>query len=241
MIRDMQDRNYPAVIEYHDRTKHHYHRYARSAGHMDWDNQPVPFRFYEGSRQVLLPFLPSDPSVPHTQLYRRLDTPAASFTLENIAGMLELSLALSAWKSLGSSRWSLRMNPSSGNLHPTEGYAVLPAMAGISDRPGVYHYLPRDHVLEQRCTLTEGAFLELTAALPPGSFLLGLTSITWREAWKYGERAFRYCQHDVGHAVAALSLAAALRGWRLRIQDWSSATVAIERPGKLTEGAPARS
>ena len=44
--------------------------------------------------------------------------------------------------------------------------------------------------------------------------LVALTSIHWREAWKYGERAFRYCQHDLGHAIAALGVAAALVGWR---------------------------
>jgi nitroreductase len=44
---------------------------------------------------------------------------------------------------------------------------------------------------------------------------VALTSIFWREAWKYGERAFRYCQHDVGHALAALRLAARLLNWRL--------------------------
>src|SRR5437660_12483691 len=42
----------------------------------------------------------------------------------------------------------------------------------------------------------------LMAAFPEDSFLVGLSSIHWREAWKYGERAFRYCQHDVGHALA---------------------------------------
>jgi nitroreductase len=46
---------------------------------------------------------------------------------------------------------------------------------------------------------------------------VGLTSITWREAWKYGERAFRYCQHDVGHAFAALRYAAAALGWRIEL------------------------
>ena len=32
------------IIRYHEETKHHYHRYARSAGYMDWENQPNPFR-----------------------------------------------------------------------------------------------------------------------------------------------------------------------------------------------------
>ncbi len=52
---------------------------------------------------------------------------------------------------------------------------------------------------------------------PGRRFLVALTSIHWREAWKYGERAFRYCQHDLGHAVAALRLSAALLGWRVAI------------------------
>jgi nitroreductase len=41
---------------------------------------------------------------------------------------------------------------------------------------------------------------------------VGLSSIHWREAWKYGERAFRYCQHDVGHVLGTLRFAAAALG-----------------------------
>jgi nitroreductase len=37
--------------------------------------------------------------------------------------------------------------------------------------------------------------------------------VFWREAWKYGERAFRYCQLDTGHALAAIRYASALLGW----------------------------
>jgi hypothetical protein len=47
---------------------------------------------------------------------------------------------------------------------------------------------------------------------------VALSTIMWREAWKYGERAFRYCQLDVGHAVAALLYAGAVLGWRLSEQ-----------------------
>ena len=35
-----------------------------------------------------------------------------------------------------------------------------------------------------------------------------LSSVVWREAWKYGERAYRYCLHDIGHAWQALALSA---------------------------------
>src|SRR5262249_23241425 len=47
-------------------------------------------------------------------------------------------------------------------------------------------------------------------------------SIHWREAWKYGMRAYRYCQHDCGHALAAIAYAAACLGWRARL---------LEQPG----------
>lgn len=56
-------------------------------------------------------------------------------------------------------------------------------------------------------------------AFPEDSFLVGLSSIHWREAWKYGERAFRYCQHDVGHALGTLRFAAAALGWKLFLLD----------------------
>jgi len=43
--------------------------------------------------------------------------------------------------------------------------------------------------------------------------------VFWREAWKYGERAFRYCNHDVGHALAAVAVAAAALGWDAKVLD----------------------
>ncbi len=47
----------------------------------------------------------------------------------------------------------------------------------------------------------------------------GFTSIHWRESWKYGERAYRYCQHDAGHAIAAVTLAAAAIGHTARLAE----------------------
>src|SRR5437660_758605 len=85
------------------------------------------------------------------------------------------------------------------------------------DQVLTYHYVSRDHALECRRAFTGGEAAGLAEALPPGSFLVGLSSIHWREAWKYGVRAFRYCQHDVGHALAAGRYAAASLGWSARL------------------------
>lgn len=46
---------------------------------------------------------------------------------------------------------------------------------------------------------------------------MGISSIHWRESWKYGLRAFRYCQLNTGHATAAIRYAAASLGWQARI------------------------
>jgi nitroreductase len=55
--------------------------------------------------------------------------------------------------------------------------------------------------------------------VPKDSVLIGLTSIYWRESWKYGERAFRYCNHDIGHAIGCLAYSARLLGWSLTRLD----------------------
>ena len=86
-------------------------------------------------------------------------------------------------------------------------------MPGLADEPGVFHYSPFRHALERRCRTTEDDWLRLTESVPPPCLLVGLTSIYWREAWKYGERAFRYCHHDVGHAIGAIAFAARTLGW----------------------------
>jgi SagB-type dehydrogenase family enzyme len=52
--------------------------------------------------------------------------------------------------------------------------------------------------------------MDLLGGGAPIVFLL--TSIVWREAWKYGERAYRYCLHDIGHAWQALALSARAMG-----------------------------
>ena len=49
------------VMRYHQETKHHFFRYARAPGYMDWANQPDPFRRYDGSP---LRALPQDPMAP---------------------------------------------------------------------------------------------------------------------------------------------------------------------------------
>ena len=206
-----------ATIAYHQRTKHQLHRYARSPGHLDWATQPDPFRSYAGAPRVPLPLGAAELTAPYDALYETGVVPVQPLERRTLGIFFELSLGLTAWKQAGTSRWALRANPSSGNLHPTEGYAVVPPLGEID--AGLYHYLARDHALERRTTLASEMATRLVALLPVGGFLVGLSSIHWREAWKYGERAFRYCQHDAGHAIATMRCAAGALGWRALVWD----------------------
>src|SRR6185436_11270901 len=139
--------------------------------------------------------------------------------LRALSRLLEYALALSAWKQAGETRWALRVNPSSGNLHPTEGYVFMSSIGELGESPGLFHYAPREHALERRADCPPALFFQMMRNFPRQTFLVGLSSVYWREAWKYGERAFRYCQHDAGHAVGALRIAAATLGWSARLLD----------------------
>jgi SagB-type dehydrogenase family enzyme len=204
------------ALQYHNATKHYFNRFARSLGYLDWATQPDPFRRFEGAPCAELSRDVVAADIPYEALFARAATPAP-IDDRSIADWLRCGMGLSAWKEFRSSRWALRVNPSSGNLHPTEAYIVRGA--------GVFHYACREHALEQRARLDVAAWESFTAGRD--GLLVALSSIHWREAWKYGERAFRYCQHDAGHAIGALALSASRLGWTMTLLPrWSDAAVA---------------
>jgi SagB-type dehydrogenase family enzyme len=210
------------IIHYHIRTKHQFNRYARSSGFLDWANQPDPFRRFEGAQLIPLPLLKPDEaplSPAYGAMYEQGAVSCQPVGVRTLSRFFEFALALSAWKKAGESEWALRSNPSSGNLHPTEGYVVIPKIDGLDLKPGLYHYAPKEHGLEWRAEFPAEQVARLLAPFPADAFLFGLTSIHWREAWKYGERAFRYCNHDVGHAIGSTRIAAATLGWNMALLD----------------------
>lgn len=62
---------------YHQVTKHHVMRQARSLGYLDWDTQPDPFRRFEGAPLVEL---------------------GLGADADPVARVLRLALGLTAWK-----------------------------------------------------------------------------------------------------------------------------------------------
>ncbi len=216
------------LYAYHQATKHTYYSVRENAHYLDWNNQPDPFRIYEGAPATVLA---PEPGFPDAGTFgamgalggRSRTTGEIDFDDSNpiqldavwLSRLLWHSMAISAWKKIPStgSRYSLRVNPSSGNLHPTETYLALNGFTDVDD--GLYHYRADRHALELR---SPGAWTQhlAEALLIPwaaeSSLIVGLTSIFWREAWKYRDRAYRYCCHDLGHAMMSLLLAARALG-----------------------------
>src|SRR5882672_8801836 len=192
-------------LEYHELTKHSAESLRRTQHYLDWANMPNPFRHYEG---VPVVDLPADPPAPHLAALEVLEgktgNTLARDGAEFLSQLMFYSASISASKRVPSTGaiYSLRVNPSSGNLHPTEFHFCTRGLVEWPD--GLYHYRASSHMAEQRGI---GDFVgKLVSISAPLVFVL--TSIAWREAWKYGDRAYRYCLHDIGHAWQALTLAA---------------------------------
>jgi len=127
-----RDHDVELILHYHDETKHHFNRYAKSSGFMDWANQPSPWRIFESAPTTHLTTDPPLSSLPYQQLYHlqsckqekierdekeKEPLPAnphstAPLDITTISCFLYHALALSAWKKYKDSSWSLRVNPS---------------------------------------------------------------------------------------------------------------------------------
>ncbi len=216
------------LFAYHHATKHTYHSVRSSAHFLDWRNQPDPFRTYDGAPSIALPPVQSLQNMGTFAAMAALSEADKIFpdkksgeqqqiqlNLAWLSSLLWHSMAVSAWKKVpgGDHRYSLRVNPSSGNLHPTETHLALRGFTGVED--GLYHYRADRHALELRSPGAWAGQLSQSLEIPWAAqslLIVGLTSIFWREAWKYRDRAYRYCCHDLGHAMTSLLLAARALG-----------------------------
>src|ERR1700690_2862670 len=137
--------------EYHESTKHSVESLRRAPHVLDGANIPDPFHRYEGLPVFDLPADQPSPEPPALEVLHGVSgaTPAGDGPTF-LSQLLFYSAAISASKRVASTgdRYALRVNPSSGNLHPTEFHFLTRGLKGWPD--GMYHYDPSTHMAEQR-------------------------------------------------------------------------------------------
>ncbi|MEC4812827.1 MAG: SagB/ThcOx family dehydrogenase [Scytonema sp. PMC 1069.18] len=194
---------------YHERTKYDPQTIAAKNKGLDWSKQPVPFKEYKiGSAFDLRPYIQEKPEAfannPEGQWWQRLSR------------LLFCSYGLTAkMPSMGSAVY-LRAAPSAGGLYPAEVYLIsrgtplLPA--------GLYNYQCRTHSLMHYWEsdvwqkLQEACFWH--PALETTQLAIVITSMFYRSAWRYEDRAYRRIFLDTGHLLGNIELAGAITDYR---------------------------
>jgi SagB-type dehydrogenase family enzyme len=107
--------------------------------------------------------------------------------------------------------YTLRNVPSAGGRHALETWLLINRVKGI--QPGLYRYLAFSHSLVAIDT-TPGMADSIMSACLGQAFVRSSavtfiwSSVIYRMAWRYSERAYRLVHLDAGHACQNLYLAA---------------------------------
>ena len=210
-----------AAWEYHNATKHTYWSVRGGQG-LDWPNQPLPFKIYKDVESTRLP---RDGSPITAGLLEALGTPPSSLDNQSIpnVGLLARTLYFSAGitKRMPYTGGEIffRAAACTGALYHIDLYLVCGDLPGLD--AGVYHFGPHDFGLVQlrkgdyRRALVEASGEEPAVAEAPVTAVLADTH--WRNAWKYGARAYRHAFWDSGTLLANMLAAASGAGVQARV------------------------
>ena len=123
-----------------------------------------------------------------------------NYTKEPIS-LDEVSQILWAAQGITEKSYGLKTAPSAGALYPLEVYMVAANVKDISE--GIYKYNPRNHNMkkiedgDKRMEISNASLRQ--DAIEGCSALVIITAIYERTSVKYGDRAERYVQMEVGH------------------------------------------
>ena len=208
-----------SALDYHEETKHSELSVRTSAHYLDRGNKPSPFKVYRDLPSVPLPHdfpHPGEDSLAAVKgaLSR---TSGDGVDLRTVAELLFFCAGLTRGVKIGSEPYYMRAASATGALYPIELYVVCGEFQGLN--AGVYHFNPLSFALVR---LREGDYRpELGAACgkdclaSPVTF--ALTSLAWRNAWKYEARSYRHWFWDSGVVAANLLATAASEGLATRL------------------------
>jgi SagB-type dehydrogenase family enzyme len=182
--------------------------------------QPLPNVTFAKAKRIPLPYFEDDIKLNLSYddlMNAKLNTStSAPLSLKRISCFLHHACGVTSLKIChlleGGELYTARSNPSSGGLHPSEVYLLLPpGLVEGEEGALVAHYCHLEHALQIRASISKSVWQEMN--LGNNNFVVCCASLHWREVWKYGLRGFRYSLLDSGHLMAAMAVSAKVLSW----------------------------
>src|SRR6185436_4226527 len=199
------------ALKYHEETKHSEFNIRSSSHYLDWDNKPNAFKFYS---KIPSTALPVDFPTPDQNVVTMIDTVQVSSSvsanididIKLLSSLLFFSSGITRQIKFPQGKYLMRAAPATGALYPIEVYIVSKNIYGL--QAGIYHFCPGQFTLT---ILREGDYRLLLAEVAGDNdqiknspFTIILSSIAWRNAWKYQARSYRHWFWDSGVIAANL-------------------------------------
>ena len=193
-------------LKYHNATKHSEISIRTSGHYLDWDNKPSPFKIYNNLLSIPLPRRfpePSETALKSVESSTLLQ-PTKTVDLDVLAELLFFSAGLTRRVKIGGEGYYMRAASATGALYPIEIYVISSGIPNLA--PGVYHFNPLEFSLVY---IREGDFGPQIASATDGEAasadtVIAMTSLAWRNSWKYQERSYRHWFWDSGVVAANL-------------------------------------
>jgi len=201
----LSNRDIEAAWQYHRGTNHSWRSVSQGAHHMDWDNQPSPFKLYPGLTGDKLPTGIFNSEVPALKALGLASAEGTCRpTLSQLAGLFHYAAGITKVGTVPGGKMYFRAAACTGALYHIELYLVC---GDLPDLPaGVYHFSAHDFSLnrlregDHRGVLLEASGGHVTVAEAPATIIL--SSVYWRNSWKYQARAYRHAYWDSGTILA---------------------------------------
>src|SRR5881296_1493096 len=195
-----------SALRYHEATKHSELSLRMSPHYLDWDNKPSPFKVYKNLPMKSLPHEFPYPSESSLKALKGHETHNGNkpVDLQNLTEILFYSAGPTRKMKIGGETYYMRAASATGALYPIELYIVSAGIPGLE--AGIYHFNPLSFALVR---IREGDYGPELAAATNGATALSpitiaLTSLAWRNAWKYEARSYRHWFWDSGVITANL-------------------------------------